>query len=89
MFGFKRSFEQRVKALETAIGLTTAQVARLQEDLMDLAEKHVSLRGAVYQAKLHKQPIVEETSPPKPTVLTRDALRAQSGFQPGRPMVHK
>lgn len=71
-------------ALRNAITEASSGLAKLREDHEDLKERFVSLRGRVYNAGLHKTGLQDPERK-----LTRDELRARSGFVPGRPMKHE
>lgn len=90
MFFSRKSVTKRLERLEEAIPLLTKHIAQLQDDLADLEDKHVRLRGRVYATGMHKQDdeSPESTAPPRKR-LSRDDLRKLSGFTPGRPMEHK
>lgn len=88
MFGLKKRFSQRVTRLEEAIGVLTKHITQLQEDLADLEDKHVRLRGKVYATGAHKEPEAESARRPR-AQMSRDELRKLSGFVPGTPMRHE
>lgn len=73
-----------VQTLRAAIQELNSTVARLREDHDDLKERFVSLRGRVYAAGVHKVGLKDPSQP-----MTRDDLRRQMGFVPGRPMKHE
>lgn len=89
MFFSRKSHSRRIERLEEAIPLLTKHIAQLQDDLADLEDKHIRLRGRVYATGMHKQ----DDDSPEPTAparkrLSRDELRKLSGFRPGTPMEH-
>lgn len=75
-----------VEARERLDGLEKS-VRALRDDLVELMDKFVRLRGKVYAHKLHL-PEDERTSP-RPAKETKADLLRKAGFVPGRPMVHK
>lgn len=87
MFGRKVKVIEDFAQLDERMRRNEKQMDELRQDLRDLGEKHLKLRGKIYALKLHK-PDLEDV----PTALTRDDLRkqlAQSGrFVPGKPVSH-
>lgn len=84
------SFNSWKVSVERALAQHEARIERLRDDHEDLKVKHASLRGRVYAAGIHKLPVAEDESDPKNAAqpMTRDELRKQMGFIPGRPMKH-
>lgn len=82
------ALEKRLSDLALDVAVLRRELMNTTEGLNDLRDKHISLRGKVYAAKLHKAGA--ETEGPKE--LSREDLRrslAASGrFVPGRPAVH-
>lgn len=72
------------RTLRNAITELSSGFTKLREDHEDLKERFGSLRGRVYNAGLHKTGIPDPDRKP-----TRDELRKQMGFIPGRPMKHE
>lgn len=89
MFGLKKSLAARIQRLEEAIPVLTKHVATLQDDLADLEDKHMRLRGRVYATGAHKPDDESARPAPQRARLSRDELRKLSGFLPGQPMEHK
>lgn len=82
----KRSLQDVVQAIERL----TAHINALDAELQDLKDKHVSLRGRVYNAGLHRSPLKDsEQDRVNQLPMSRDELRKMSGFIPGRPFPHK
>lgn len=88
MFGLRKSQSKRITRLEDAIGVLTKHVTALQDDLADLEDKHVRLRGRVYATGAHKEPEEDKARAPRAR-MSRDELRKLSGFTPGQPMRHE
>lgn len=87
MFFRRTSNDVLVAALEERIKRLERQQDELNQDIKDLGEKHLKLRGKIYALKMHK-PEAEEV----PRTLTRDDLRrslvANGRFTPGKPVKH-
>lgn len=73
-----------------------AKAERRLADLLDRVEdwegKYATLRGRVYAAGVHRKPLPDSAAEQEatlPRAVSRDEIRKQSGFQPGKPMNHK
>lgn len=84
---FTRNSHTRViDDLQNAVRSLASQVAVLEDKHARLEAQHLSLRGYTYALKANH---VAGISPTAPSPPSRDELRRQSGFKPGRPMEHK
>lgn len=62
----------------------------VEAQLEELRAKHMSLRGRVYNAGIHKKPLPDSEEAQADTVpRSKDELRKVMGFTPGRPYPHK
>lgn len=84
MWPFRKSPIDDAAALRKAINELSAAHSKLREDHEDLKERFGSLRGRVYAAGIHKNPLQDPDAK-----LSRDELRRRMGFIPGRPMKHE
>jgi hypothetical protein len=71
-----------------------ARARRERDDLdmrlTELESKHLSLRGRVYSAGIHKQPLRDTEDSQQATIpRSKDELRKMIGFRPGQPYPHK
>lgn len=61
----------------------------LEAKVFDLNRAHLSLRGRVYSAGIHKHPLPDTEDDRKETLpLDKDELRKIAGFRPGKPYPH-
>lgn len=82
----------RVDALEKRTESLEKACKALLDDLAELEEKHVRLRGKVYAHKMHRAEDEDAQTPKPAEKMSRDELRRHllhSGrFMPGRPARH-
>jgi hypothetical protein len=66
------------------------KVLDLEARLTELEAKHMSLRGRVYSAGIHKHPLPDSEEARLDTVpRSKDELRKQAGIKAGRPYPHE
>lgn len=85
-FPKRRSLDEVCLAVERL----SARLERLHDDHEDLKAKHISLRGRVYAAGIHKHAIEakENEEATVTNITSREELRRRAGFVPGQPMKH-
>jgi hypothetical protein len=66
------------------------KLIELELRLSDLESKHLSLRGRVYGAGIHKKPLADnDEARENTTPRSRDELRKLAGIKAGQPYPHK
>lgn len=65
------------------------KVLELEAEVVELRAKHMQLRGRVYSAGIHKQPLPDSEEARQETIpRSKEELRKLAGFKPGRPYQH-
>lgn len=82
------ALEKRLSDLSLDLAVLRREFMNVREGLEDLKDKHISLRGKVYAAKLHKASEPEPAAAPQSREELRRSLAISGRFRPGQPPVH-
>jgi len=92
--GYPQRYSQQImwpfKKTTVATPEILQRLIQLEVELTELQAKHLSLRGKVYAAGIHKHPLRDSEEARSETIpRSKDELRKMAGIRAGKPYTHK